>query len=347
MKKIPHYSIPHGATSINMDLIEEDKTQPRKEFNQESLKELAKTIKLRGVKSPISVRENPEKPNTYIINHGARRYRASKLAGLKKIPAFIDNDYSEADQVIENLHRDNLSSRELADFIGRQLALGKTKAEIAKSLGKNPAYITMLSALLDLPDIIQEIYNNEKCTDTTAIYSLYKIYKKFPLELSNWLDHFTGEEITRTDILNFKKYLEAQQEEKEDAFVFQESFDSDSVSRQSANNKKSVHKPQAGEPYHYDELDMLYHKILKPQAGIPFKKLKESEKKIITSRLKHFFEKGRKGENDLPYFTQELFDHHNKLKKSRGIELLAFLAGMDKDQEFDIEAIIRLLPNQD
>ena len=345
MKKIQHYSIPYGATSIDINLIEEDNAQPRKEFNNQSLKELAETIKLRGVKSPISVRENPDKPNTYIINHGARRYRASKLAGLKKIPAFIDNDYSEADQVIENLHRDSLSSRELADFIGRQLALGKTKAEIAKSLGKDPAYITMLSALLDLPDIIQEIYNNEKCTDTTAIYSLYKIYKKFPLELSNWINHFTGDEITRTDILNFKKYLEAQQEEKEDVFIFQESVDSDSIPQRSA-NKKSAHKPQAKEPYKYDELDMLYHKMIKPQTGISFKKLKESEKKIITSRLKHFFEKGRKGENDLPYFTQELFDHHNKLKKSRGIELLAFLAGMDKDQEFDIEAIIRLLPNQ-
>ncbi len=345
MKKIQYYLIPHGATSIDIDLIEEDKAQPRREFNQESLHELAETIQLRGVKSPISVRENPDKPNAYIINHGARRYRASKLAGLKKIPAFIDNDYSEADQVIENLHRDNLSPRELADFIGRQLALGKTKREIARLLGKDPAYITMHSALLNLPDIIQEIYNNKKCTDTTAIYSLYKIYKKFPLELSNWLDHFTGEEITRTDILNFKKYLEAQQEEKEDTFIFQESSDSDSISELSA-NKKPTHRQKAKEPYEYDELDMLYHKMIKPQAGVSFKKLKQSEKKIITSRLKHFFEKGRNGESDLPYFTQELFDHHNKLKKSRGIELLAFLAGMDKEKEFDIEAIIQLLPNK-
>ena len=120
---------PIGATEIDITLISEDIHQPRKEFNQETLRELTETIKLRGVKSPISVRPNPDKPGTYIINHGARRYRASINAGLTKIPAFIDTDYSESDQVIENLQRDDLTSREIADFIGRQLAGGKTKSE--------------------------------------------------------------------------------------------------------------------------------------------------------------------------------------------------------------------------
>ena len=77
---------PIGATEIDITLISEDIHQPRKEFNQETLRELTETIKLRGVKSPISVRPNPDKPGTYIINHGARRYRASINAGLTKIP---------------------------------------------------------------------------------------------------------------------------------------------------------------------------------------------------------------------------------------------------------------------
>ncbi len=118
---------PIGATEIDITLISEDIHQPRKEFNQETLRELTETIKLRGVKSPISVRPNPDKPGTYIINHGARRYRASINAELTKIPAFIDADYSEADQVIENLQRDDLTSREIADFIGRQLAGGAAR----------------------------------------------------------------------------------------------------------------------------------------------------------------------------------------------------------------------------
>src|SRR5690606_28905845 len=64
---------PTGATEIDIDLIIEDIHQPRKEFNQDTLRELTETVKLRGVKSPISVRPNPDKPGTYIINHGARR----------------------------------------------------------------------------------------------------------------------------------------------------------------------------------------------------------------------------------------------------------------------------------
>jgi ParB family chromosome partitioning protein len=96
---------------------------------------------LRGVKTPISVRDNPDAAGRYLINHGARRVRASKLAHKTSIPAFIDNDYNEADQVIENLQRNELTPREIADFIGRELAKGKKKGDIAKELGKSrPSY---------------------------------------------------------------------------------------------------------------------------------------------------------------------------------------------------------------
>ena len=90
-KKKGHIA-PIGATEIDISLISEDIHQPRKEFNQETLRELTETIKLRGVKSPISVRPDVDKPGAYIINHGARRYRASIKAGLTKIPAFIDTE---------------------------------------------------------------------------------------------------------------------------------------------------------------------------------------------------------------------------------------------------------------
>src|SRR5574344_889709 len=99
------------ASVIDISLIDEDLCQPRAAsnpgFSEESLNELAETIKVRGVKSPISVRE--DKNGRFIINHGARRFRASKLAGKIFIPAFIDNDYTKLDQVIENLQRNNLT----------------------------------------------------------------------------------------------------------------------------------------------------------------------------------------------------------------------------------------------
>ncbi|MBL0011110.1 MAG: ParB/RepB/Spo0J family partition protein [Nitrosomonas sp.] len=199
---------PTGATEIDLDLIIEDIHQPRKEFNQDTLRELTETVKLRGVKSPISVRPNPDKPGAYIINHGARRYRASINAGLKTIPAFIDTDYSEADQVIENLQRDNLTSREIADFIGRQLAAGKTKSYIARQLGKTNPYITTHAALLDLPDPIDEVYRSGRCTDVTAIYDLTRLYKTNKEEVVNWLNLSAPEEISRLDVKHFSKFLE-------------------------------------------------------------------------------------------------------------------------------------------
>ena len=101
-----------GPQELPLDLIDEDPHQPRTAdnpgFSPESIAEIGETIKARGVKSPISVRENPDAPGRYLINHGARRYRGSKWAHKTTIPAFIDNDYNEADQVIENLQRNEL-----------------------------------------------------------------------------------------------------------------------------------------------------------------------------------------------------------------------------------------------
>lgn len=89
-----------GPQELPLDLIDEDPHQPRTAdnpgFSPESIAEIGETIKARGVKSPISVRENPDAPGRYLINHGARRYRGSKWAHKTTIPAFIDNDYNEA-----------------------------------------------------------------------------------------------------------------------------------------------------------------------------------------------------------------------------------------------------------
>jgi ParB/RepB/Spo0J family partition protein len=169
--------------------IDEDPNQPRKTdnpgFSEESIAELAATIKLRGVKSPISVRESND--GRYIINHGARRYRAARVAGLNAIPAFVDNDYNEADQVIENLQRDNLTPREIADFIGRELARGKKKVQIAGNIGKSPAYITQHITLLDLPEPVALAFNTGRVSDVTLVNELVALNKKIPEQVTAWL----------------------------------------------------------------------------------------------------------------------------------------------------------------
>ena len=75
---------------LALDLIDEDPDQPRREFDEASLRELSETIALRGVRQPMSVRPHPTTPGRWMLNFGARRYRTSLLAGKDTIPAFVD-----------------------------------------------------------------------------------------------------------------------------------------------------------------------------------------------------------------------------------------------------------------
>lgn len=197
---------PEGAPrEIALDAIDEDPAQPRAYFNPETLRELAETIRERGIKTPISLRPHPQAPGRYIINHGARRYRASRLAGKTSIPAFIDADYSAEDQIIENLHRDALTPREIAEFIGRLLAQGKKKSEIARQIGKSPAYITQHVALLDLPEPIADAFVSGRCRDVTVVNELLTAYRQNPTGVSHWLHDV--EEPTRSEVKGLRHAL--------------------------------------------------------------------------------------------------------------------------------------------
>jgi ParB family chromosome partitioning protein len=209
-----------GASPLQLDiaLIDEDKDQPRQEdnpgFSKERMAELAESIKSRGVKTPISVRENPDAPGRYLINHGARRFRASKLAGNATIPAYIDRDYTTHDQVQENLHRDSLTEREIADIIGKELAKGTKKATIAKLLNKSPAFVTQHATLLDLPEPIADIFYSGRCKDVTLINELVMLNKKHPQEVQGWLLDETLEEITRGPVKLFREFLDEKQKQQ-------------------------------------------------------------------------------------------------------------------------------------
>lgn len=196
---------------LELALIDEDPHQPRTVNNPgfcaESIEELAATIRPRGVKSPISVRESQAAPGRYIINHGARRFRASRVAGKTRIPAFIDNDYNEADQVIENLQRNELTAREIADYIGRELAKGIKKGEIAKAIGKSPAFVTQHVTLLDLPDAIAQAFNSGRVKDVTVINELVTAFKKKPQEVGGWVND-ENQEITRGSVKLLREFLD-------------------------------------------------------------------------------------------------------------------------------------------
>lgn len=200
-----------GPLLLELVLIDEDPHQPRTAnnpgFSRESIEELAVTIRPRGVKSPISVRDSQAAPGRYIINHGARRFRASGVAGKTAIPAFIDNDYNEADQVIENLQRNELTAREIADYIGRELAKGIKKGEIAKAIGKSPAFVTQHVTLLDLPDAIAQAFNSGRVKDVTVVNELVTAFKKNSQEVDIWVND-ENQEITRGSVKLLREFLD-------------------------------------------------------------------------------------------------------------------------------------------
>ncbi len=212
-KRLPARSAPAygGPLQLDISLIDEDPNQPRTKnnpgFAPASLAELATTIAARGVKTPISVRDNPALPGRYLINHGARRFRGSKLAGKTKIPSFIDNDYNDADQVIENLQRNELTAREIADYIGRELAKGLKKGEIAKSIGKSAAFVSQHVTLLDLPGPIAVAFNSGRARDVTVVNELVTSFKMKPQEVTAWLAD-DSQDITRSAVKQLREFLD-------------------------------------------------------------------------------------------------------------------------------------------
>lgn len=200
-----------GPLMIDIDLIDEDPDQPRTKdnpgFSTESIAELAASFGPKGPKSPISLRVNPDKPGRYLINHGARRTRAGRVKRLATLPAFIDNDYSEIDQVIENLQRDNLTPREIADWIGRELARGMKKGDIARAVGKSAAFVSQHANLLNLPDAIATAFNAGRTNDVTVVNELVTAFKKNPHEVTAWLAD-ERREITRGGVKLLREFLD-------------------------------------------------------------------------------------------------------------------------------------------
>lgn len=187
---------------IDINLIDEDTHQPRHEFDEDKLQELSKSIKERGVKSPISLHKVGER---FVVNHGARRLRAAKLAKLTQIPAFIDDDYTFVDQIVENIQRDDLSPKEIAEAIQKLLKQGYKKQEIAKLLGKSNAFISQHVALLNLSLPIQKLVDSGQLSDLTVINDLNSLYEKNPDAVTEFIEN--EGEITRNGLREFKEYI--------------------------------------------------------------------------------------------------------------------------------------------
>ena len=156
-----------GSSSINeidLNKIKVNPNQPRREFNPEALQELAESIKEIGIIQPITLRETAE--DEYQIIAGERRFRASQMAGLKTIPAYIRtaNDENVMEMaLIENIQREDLNSVEIA--LAYQHLLDQynlTQERLSERVGKNRATIANYLRLLKLPAEIQMGLQNKQ-----------------------------------------------------------------------------------------------------------------------------------------------------------------------------------------
>ena len=154
-----------GQQSIPIKDIRANPYQPRKQFDEASLNELADSIRENGVFQPILVRKSKTLKG-YELVAGERRLRASKLAGKKDIPAIIV-DFSEAQMMeislLENIQRKDLTPIEQATAYDQLIKkLNYTQDELAKRLGKSRTNITNLLRLLNLPNEVKKLVNANK-----------------------------------------------------------------------------------------------------------------------------------------------------------------------------------------
>lgn len=163
-------STPKDAiVELNLSELRSNPYQPRKTFDEEALNELASSIKEHGVFQPIIAKKSIK---GYEIIAGERRVKASKLAGLEKIPAII-RDFSDEEMMeialLENLQRENLSPLEEAMAYKKLIeALGLTQESLAERVGKSRSHVTNMLGLLHLPEEVKDLLVENKISMSHA-----------------------------------------------------------------------------------------------------------------------------------------------------------------------------------
>lgn len=197
---------------IEIGLIDRNPDQPRKVFDEEALAELSSSIKNYGVIQPIIVREDNGR---YIIIAGERRWRASRLAGLKTIPCII-KDYTEQEiseiAIIENLQREDLNPIESAKAIKSLIQqYNLTQDEVADKIGKSRPAVANTLRLLLLPDSIITLVESNKLT---AGHARALLAIDDPLKQKQLAIQIVEQGLTVRDVENIIKHLNKPKLEK-------------------------------------------------------------------------------------------------------------------------------------
>ena len=210
-------------TKIKITEIEPNKSQPRRNFNEDSLLELAESIKQYGIIQPLVVQK---RDNFYEIIAGERRWRAAKIAGLKEVPVII-KDYSDQEiveiAIIENIQREDLNPIEEAMAYKRLLTEYNLKQdEVAEKVSKSRVTITNAMRLLKLCDEVQQMLIDEMITSGHARALLAIEDKETQIEIAN---RIFDEKLSVRDTEKLVKQIKNPKEKKKkteytDGFVY-------------------------------------------------------------------------------------------------------------------------------
>jgi ParB family transcriptional regulator, chromosome partitioning protein len=168
------------ALLVSVDLLFEDPNNPRTEFPEEEIDELAESIRQHGVLQPLVVCAT-NLPGHYRIHHGAKRCRAARRAGLGEVPVVLrDAPADPYAQAAENQKRHGLTPLDLARLIRRQADAGDSNATIAKRMGIDLTTIAHHLALLELPPELNEAMRAGRCTSPRTLYELNRLHREEP-----------------------------------------------------------------------------------------------------------------------------------------------------------------------
>lgn len=216
-----------GVWEIEIDMIEPNKKQPRKYFDETALEELAASIKTYGMIQPVVVRKNGD---YYEIIAGERRWRAAKIAGLKKIPA-IERKWEDAEAfeaaLVENLQREDLNPIEEAESYRRlQDEFGFSQEQISTKVGKSRSAITNSMRLLQLDSRVLNFVIENKLSSGHARTLLSITDQERQFELA---EHVIEEELSVRATETLVKGELNQKEKKNDKKEFSENANQKAV----------------------------------------------------------------------------------------------------------------------
>lgn len=181
-------SIKGRPATVTIESIDEDPANPRADFSDAELDELAEDIRLRGILVPLVVHPaNAE--GRHLLHFGARRLRAAMRAGLREVPVVVrDAPADRYAQVAENLKRADLAPLDLARFIRQQIDAGDSQAEVSRRLGMNLTTVAHHLSLLDLPPVLADAMKSGRCTSPRTLHELNKLNEQQPEAVRSLID---------------------------------------------------------------------------------------------------------------------------------------------------------------